>query len=80
MKLIRGFEITPAGQNAFDVAYLRFHDENAKWSYIMSEVEYSLEQQMEKGDKERESWSQIEVIIRGVEMTEEQWEELEDDS
>lgn len=72
--LIKAYVVEPAGSCGIDALYFLDHDE-MRWSDIMSQVEYSLEQQMADGDKER-PWDEMIVTIKGVLLTPEQWEEI----
>lgn len=72
--LLKAYVVEPPGSCAIDAIYVLHHDE-MRWSDVMSQVEYSLEQQMERGDRER-PWDEMIVTIKGVLLTPEQWEEI----
>lgn len=76
-ELIKAWKITPPGQTGLDALYIA---DTGRWSDVMNQVEFSLEQQMESdgsGNLER-PWDQIALTITGVLMTQEEWDELDD--
>jgi hypothetical protein len=77
--LLRAWKIEPCGQTGIDTLYML---DDGRWSGVMGQVEYALEQQMESDDgggKMSRPWNEISVTITGVLLTPEQWEEICDD-
>jgi hypothetical protein len=77
--LLRAWKIEPAGQTGIDVLYVL---DDGRWTNVMSEVEYALEQQTESedgGGKMERPWNEMSVTITGVLLTPEEWEEICDE-
>jgi hypothetical protein len=67
--LLRAWKIEPCGQTGIDTLYML---DDGRWSGVMGQVEYALEQQMESNDgggKMERPWNEISVTITGVLLT-----------
>jgi hypothetical protein len=71
--LLRAWKIEPCGQTGIDALYML---DDGRWSGVMGQVEYALEQQMESDDgggKMERPWNEISATITGVLLTPEEW-------
>ena len=75
-KLVKAWKITPAGQRSIEAIYVIA---GKTWDHVLSEVSYSMEQQIEStdgsGNYER-PWDEMKTVVEGVLLTAEEVAEL----
>ncbi len=71
MDKVKGFKITPSGNTSFDSIIVK---SGKTWREALTQVEASLEEQFLDDDI---PWAEIKVTVECIEMTEEEYDELE---
>lgn len=70
---MKAYKITPSPDTRFDSLYVRDHGND--WKAILSPLEECFDEQY--GEKD---WTDIKVTIECVELTEEEWAEIEENT